>query len=219
MKTKKRDTTKKRNSIIDAAIRAFRADGYESTSMDRIAEVAGASKRTVYNHFPSKEALFEAVITRFMDQASARKRIPYDPTRSLRDQLADFAAAKLDVLGDPTWMGILKVGLGSMFRDPELARRVMTNAATAEQHLTLWLRHAHADGRLHVPDPEVATRIYTGMIAGALFWPQAIEGRMDPDLASELQAELIETFLARYRAPAADQGLTHSPSPPETPES
>ena len=166
--------------------------------MDRIAEVAGASKRTVYNHFPSKEALFEAVMARFMEEASARKQIPYDPTRSLRDQLSDFAAAKLDVLGDPTWMGILKVGLGSMFRDPELAQRVMANAATAEQHFTLWLRHAHADGRLRVPDPEVATLVFTGMLAGALFWPQAIEGPMDPDLASGLQAELIEMFLTRY---------------------
>ena len=51
----------KRKTILDAAMAAFRDDGYESASMDRIAELAGASKRTVYNHFGSKEALFQAI--------------------------------------------------------------------------------------------------------------------------------------------------------------
>ena len=198
MAIKTRDTSEKRESIVDAAIRAFQQDGYESTSMDRIAEVAGASKRTVYNHFPSKEALFEAVVERFMEEASARKLIPYDPERSLNDQLADFAAAKLDVLDNPRWMGIVKVGLGSMLRDPELARRVTANAAAAERHFTSWLERAVEDGRLDVPDPELATRVFLGMISGALFWPQAIEGPMAAEVEAALQKELIETFLSRY---------------------
>ena len=53
---KKRDTSKKRLAILDGAIRVFIENGYETSSMDRIAEAAGVSKRTVYNHFPSKEA-------------------------------------------------------------------------------------------------------------------------------------------------------------------
>ena len=73
MPRKKRDTSRKRESIIDAAIRAFQEDGFDNTSMDRIAEVAGASKRTVYNHFESKEDLFGAVVERFMGEAPKSK--------------------------------------------------------------------------------------------------------------------------------------------------
>ena len=51
-------TDRKREAIIQAAIEAFRADGFEATSMDKIAAKAEVSKRTVYNHFPSKEELF-----------------------------------------------------------------------------------------------------------------------------------------------------------------
>ena len=72
MKTQKKSRAAiKRDSILEAAIRAFRDVGYECTSMDRIAELAGASKRTVYNHFPSKEALFQAVVARLFDDAVA----------------------------------------------------------------------------------------------------------------------------------------------------
>jgi AcrR family transcriptional regulator len=46
--------------------------------MARIAEVAGASKRTVYNYFLSREALFQAVFVEFLAEASKLKAIPYD---------------------------------------------------------------------------------------------------------------------------------------------
>ena len=58
----KRDTTQKRETIISAAIQIFIEEGFDNASMDRIAERANASKRTVYNHFPSKEELFHAAI-------------------------------------------------------------------------------------------------------------------------------------------------------------
>ena len=82
----KRDTSRKRNTILDAASAVFREEGFEATSMDRIAERAGASKRTVYNHFPSKDALFEAVMARFLSEIATLKQIAYDPDRDLEEQ-------------------------------------------------------------------------------------------------------------------------------------
>ena len=55
-------TDRKRAAILDAAEAEFRQAGYEATSMDRIAASAGVSKRTVYNHFPSKEVLFAQIL-------------------------------------------------------------------------------------------------------------------------------------------------------------
>lgn len=202
MARKKRDTSKKRASIIDAAIQAFQEDGYDNTSMDRIADVAGASKRTVYNHFPSKDALFQAVIERFMTESREAKQIAYDPDRSLAEQLSDFADAKLDALTNPAWRGFLKVGLSAMFRDPELATGVMGQAEVGARHLEAWLEAATEDGRLRVTDPALSAQVFWGMVSGALFWPQALGGTLDPEVETVLRAELIQTFLARY-APAS----------------
>jgi TetR/AcrR family transcriptional regulator of autoinduction and epiphytic fitness len=200
MARKKRDTSKKRKSIIDAAILAFQEEGYESASMDRIAEMAGASKRTVYNHFASKELLFEAVVEQFMTEASALKAIPYDPEKSLEEQLTEFAKAKMKLLDDPAWMGLMKVGLGVFVRDPELAKRSLAQAEDGENHLALWLQAGVEDGRLAVENPALAAQVFWAMIAGALFWPQVIQGAMDPGLEEILRAELVETFLARHRS-------------------
>lgn len=53
----------KTQAIVKAARKAFLSRGFDAASMDQIALTAGVSKRTVYNRFRSKEALFGAAIT------------------------------------------------------------------------------------------------------------------------------------------------------------
>ena len=52
----------KREAILDAATRVFLTHGYEGTSMDLVAQESGAARRTIYNQFESKEALFNAAV-------------------------------------------------------------------------------------------------------------------------------------------------------------
>ena len=68
---KKRDTSQKRKAILEGAVKVFTKEGFDASSMDHIAEVAGVSKRTVYNHFPSKEILFQAIVADFLKQRDA----------------------------------------------------------------------------------------------------------------------------------------------------
>lgn len=63
----------KTDAIIDAARKSFLARGFDGASMDQIALAAGVSKRTVYNRFRSKEALFGAAI-----EATCRNLLPLD---------------------------------------------------------------------------------------------------------------------------------------------
>lgn len=71
----KRD--ERREQIIAVAREAFIRDGYAATSMSKISEEVGGSKRTLYSLFPSKQDLLFAVV----DEESAR----------LFDQLYNFA--------------------------------------------------------------------------------------------------------------------------------
>lgn len=52
----------KRDQIVDAARRCFHERGITATGVDTIAASAGVSKRTLYNHFPSKEDLVLAYV-------------------------------------------------------------------------------------------------------------------------------------------------------------
>ena len=61
----RRETT--RDAIVAAATSLFGDKGFAATLMDEIATAAGVAKGAVYHHFPSKEAVFEAVLRRTSD--------------------------------------------------------------------------------------------------------------------------------------------------------
>ncbi|MBT5881739.1 MAG: helix-turn-helix transcriptional regulator, partial [Rhodospirillaceae bacterium] len=63
----------KHSDIIRSAESLFLQQGFGATSMDRIAEEAKVTKQTVYRYFPSKEALFAAV----MQHVRGRKSEPH----------------------------------------------------------------------------------------------------------------------------------------------
>ena len=193
----KRDTSQKRETILEAAVQVFIEEGFDNASMDRIAERANASKRTVYNHFSSKDALFHTVIAKFIGEQQALKQITFDPARSLEDQLSDFADAVLFMVNTPTHLGLSRI-LNAMFtREPEKATAARAEFAPLEDELERWIRDAAAAGRLEVPDPALATKVFYGMIEGTLSYP-ALSGCVDPETVAPLKQELIATFLCRY---------------------
>jgi AcrR family transcriptional regulator len=62
-----------RVQIEDSAVELFMEHGYHATSMRQIAEHAGLALGGIYNHFSSKEEIFEAII---IDKHPYRKILP-----------------------------------------------------------------------------------------------------------------------------------------------
>ncbi|HKJ95199.1 MAG TPA: helix-turn-helix domain-containing protein [Gammaproteobacteria bacterium] len=54
----------KRELVLETAERLFYEEGFHATGIDRLASEAGVVRMTLYNHFPSKDALIEAVLER-----------------------------------------------------------------------------------------------------------------------------------------------------------
>ncbi|BBG31072.1 TetR/AcrR family transcriptional regulator [Zymobacter palmae] len=52
----------KRTDILETALALFNANGYIAVGVDRIRDDAGASKMTLYKHFPSKDVLIQEVL-------------------------------------------------------------------------------------------------------------------------------------------------------------
>lgn len=191
--------SEKRAAILSGATEVFRTEGYENASMDRIAEVAAVSKRTVYNHFGSKDALFAAVVQQLIDQIHALKNIEFDPQRSLESQLHEFARAKTAAIDDPSMLALVRVALGVAIKRPEFAREVMNKAKEGEESLVKWLEAAEKAGALRVPNSFIAAQLFWAMVSGALFWPQVIDAPMSDALRAAAAEEVIETFLCRFR--------------------
>ena len=56
----KQEDTKQR--ILDKALELFSARGYDSVSVGEIAEAVGIKAPSLYNHFPGKQAIFDAIV-------------------------------------------------------------------------------------------------------------------------------------------------------------
>ena len=54
--------SEKRQQLMATAYRLFNRHGFHATGIDRIWAEAGSTKRTLYRHFPTKDALIEAVL-------------------------------------------------------------------------------------------------------------------------------------------------------------
>lgn len=96
------DAQRNREKVLRAAREAFAASGY-GVPLDEIAALAGVGPGTVYRHFPSKEELFEAVITArlrdLIDDARSRAD-DADPGRAFfgfLERIRQEAAAKRDL--------------------------------------------------------------------------------------------------------------------------
>ena len=57
-----------KDRILDTAVRLFYQHGYHSVGIDRIIAESGVAKMSLYNHFPSKDALIVAAIKHMDEQ-------------------------------------------------------------------------------------------------------------------------------------------------------
>jgi AcrR family transcriptional regulator len=95
-KEPKRERGKQRvAALMDAGAELFAEKGYEATTMTEIASRAGAAIGSLYQFFPSKEALAEALFNRFAERAAAsfaqvEARAPGCSAPELADLFIDY---------------------------------------------------------------------------------------------------------------------------------
>jgi len=194
-------TDRKREAIIQAAIAEFRAHGFDITSMDRIAATADVSKRTVYNHFPSKEELFAEILNQLWARVTAEQETPYSPDQPLREQLRQILMAKVQMMGDDNFLDLARVAIAATIHSPERAQNMITRMGEREEGLTVWIRAAQADGRLKAVAPEFAAQQVQGLLKSFAFWPQVSMGQngLSPDVQSTVVESAMDMFLACYQ--------------------
>src|SRR5436309_2267115 len=62
---RERNPAAKRSRIAQSALELFKAQGFAETTIDQIAEAARVGRRTIFEHFPTKEAiLFDHLVIR-----------------------------------------------------------------------------------------------------------------------------------------------------------
>jgi AcrR family transcriptional regulator len=99
-------------------------DGLGGTTLDRVAAEGGIAKMTLYRHFPSKEALFEGLVTAMCE--SMRNGLENAPVADIDQpgatRLADELRAFTSALIEPDWLALYRLVVADGWRFPNLAR-------------------------------------------------------------------------------------------------
>ncbi|MFO1237684.1 MAG: TetR/AcrR family transcriptional regulator [Alphaproteobacteria bacterium] len=184
------------DEILDAALAAFLARGFDAARMEDIAARAGISKAGVYLYFDSKIALLQALIDREVKpiarRAEALMRVGHaDPAATLR-QLATFARR---ILTQPRLVEVPRLVLSLAGRFPEIAERyrreVVERALGALKGL---IAAGVRQGVFRAADPDVTARQMIGPLLLEGLWLHVLGGPLlspDPDAAAERQIDLL----------------------------
>ena len=198
MNAPQRLTDRKRLAILAAAADQFRAHGFEASSMDKIAALAGVSKRTVYNHFPSKDELFAETLVQLFHSSAAILELPYRPDAPLREQLMALMELKVAMLAEGNFLDLARVAIAEAVHAPERARAIVARLGEREEGVTRWIRAAQADGRLKPCEPAFAAALLQGQVKAVAFWPQVTMGA--PPLEPAQQAQLVDAAVSMFLA-------------------
>lgn len=188
--------------VLQAAREQFNERGFERTSMDSIAEASGISKMTIYSYFPSKEALFEAMIDHrtdsvfdlwsvdTMDASNPERVLKRIGTEFLRLMRAD------DVIGQHRAVFAAadhqsNACLGFYRQGP---RKLIDMVAD-------YLRAAHKAGTLVVPKPELAADQFLALFHGDGHIRSLLGiGKPKAKEDGELVRENVKMFIRAYGA-------------------
>ena len=191
--------------IIAAARRVFLERGFDGASIEEIAEVARSGKPTIYARFPTKGALFTAMVMRTVlariEQFKAE--VPGGPT--VKERLASLALALLQWVLVSSHVGLMRLAISESRRFPDLAARVgaLARERGAQSVMQLLAEMAQAEGLGSFPafGPQriaATTRFFIDLVVFPLLI-RALLGEKPEQLQAEIEphvARSVSFFLA-----------------------
>jgi AcrR family transcriptional regulator len=160
--------------ILETADRLFYGAGIGASGVDTIAAEAGVSKRTLYNHFPSKDALIVAYLQRRL------RLVPTSDKHPALQILGDFDRMERAFAG-PGFRGCAFVNAVAELKDPKHAANEI--ALAFKNRRRQWFRELLA--RLDVVDPDGLSDQLMLLVDGAI---AAALVRNDPAVARAARA-------------------------------
>lgn len=178
---------KQAQEILDAALRCLGRDGYSATSLARVADEAGVSKRMVLYYFDSREALFDQLA----ESIGERLIVALEDAIDGLDDPGEVVTAGFSELWNAITAdrGLLVALFGvttESVTDPRLERTVADFKDRFRALLRRQLDHARANGRRIAVDDDIAvTAMLAGFLGLALEW---LERGDTPELQKTIDA-------------------------------
>ncbi|WP_282076685.1 TetR/AcrR family transcriptional regulator [Epibacterium ulvae] len=191
-------TEKKRKDIINAAIEEFKEQGFLGAKTTSIAKKANVSSRTLYNHFESKEALFDAISEIMLEQNRSMELVAYDPDRDFAQQLKGALWRYIAIITDETAIGLNRMVLSELIRDLDRSRAFFTETESHDYPMTRLIGEAMEAEVIRKADPVFATNQLLALAKNFFFWPEFFLG--ENSTPRDVMDDCVAMFLAHYKS-------------------
>ena len=189
-----------REVILAAAKEQFLAHGFAETSVDAVVAAAGVSKPTVYAHFPTKEALLEAVVR--TEAERAEPPVTFEVTHDPRTDLERVAGMLLMMAMAPEALAWDRMMAGEARRLPALGQLFHEHGPELVlAKLADFFRMLDQAGGISVVNPEQAADFFFGLIVGAPLLRAQLTGQVLSKSEREKRAKAAAELLIRAFAP------------------
>ncbi|AMG32011.1 TetR/AcrR family transcriptional regulator [Grimontia hollisae] len=170
----------KRLAITNAAKEEFIQHGFSAANIDRVCASAGVSKRTLYRHFESKEALFESILTIIQSSIDESIRYVFEPEKSLKEQLIEITRKEVESLYRKYGIPFTRVILMEFLRQPDMASQII-NKIYNTKSLNHWFAEAQKAGKIKEVKLEYLSQTYSSLFNGMFVWPQVFDMQPIPE--------------------------------------
>ena len=187
----------KRQSIIKGATTLFLKHGFNTVSMDKVAQSAPVSKATLYKYFDSKNDLLAAVIDELCGSLwQTMEDVPID-SESVEHNLKKIASAFVNLIFSKEGLAIYRLVVAECYDFPELGKLVYeTGPKSALSQLEQYLNTINKRDQVNITDLTFTADSFFSLLKGDLHF-QCLLGIKAPPSVVEKKA-LINQVVAFY---------------------
>ena len=210
---------KKKQAILNVAIEVFREMGFHNASMNIIAARVGGSKSTLYNHFPSKEAIFLEVIRNFTQIQNLEEnpgltvlteetqsyiesafRVLEEPLTDIKETLLHFGKNYVRFLYMPEVLTIRRLLIAES-RQSEIAQLYYVNGLKKSlMRISVYLDNAMKNGQLKKTDSFIAASHLRSLLTAECYEYYFLDKDQPllPKQIQEMVNNAVAVFMAAY---------------------
>ncbi len=147
-----------RDHLVAVATELFGRRGYEGTSIEAVLEAAGVSRGSLYHHFASKEALFEAAMQAVETRVGEATLASMEGTTDAESSLRAGCLAWIRLARDPVVQRIILGGLKAVMGLAALEGRIPRELVDVFAHTILVTMNEIALMIVRSDDPDATQR-------------------------------------------------------------
>ncbi|QYR22251.1 TetR/AcrR family transcriptional regulator [Paenibacillus sp. sptzw28] len=136
------------NEVLDKAIQLFWTQGYEKTSMQELVDFMGIHRRSIYDTFGDKHALFMKALERYEAKQTQKMRFLVEKQKRVKELIREMFESTLRNEGEPLGCLLVNSGVELGVLDPEVASLVEKSYSKTEAFLTQLLQEGQQTGEI-----------------------------------------------------------------------